>query len=671
MSEIFIIVVIPILLIVYFELLGKTAFKLLRFSSFTFYFPIGLFLVLGITYPLSILTNNNCSFYLFSAILLILFCISLFFIVKNYKFEKYKYKHLLIMIIITVLLTIFSAQTTLGNLDGFDVVHYLNMTTQNIGLDSFNSKDIYFNTVPEFSMTYYSSEVYYYFAGAIIYIFGKLATLLKIKFYYSTCFIWVFQILFNSVIGALFIEGINRYKKLGTKIFYFVVLVLIFGKLYFNNALGFFGNSFYTLCLSYVSIVLIEFLQSRNRRNLLLIYILLYSMCSFSTSGIFTFLFVLIGLFFVNDNYEKDYIWYAALIYLPISNALFMERNNWVICYIFPSLLSLIVIVFRKYIFILFNDKKRKIIFLIFLFVCTFLLSRKYSQGFFDFSGLLNNNSQIADMTLNYFSLKYDSILIAIYKIVIIVILFTSLLINRNNKYIYFIFTLIIVIFNPFSCNFINRYINVYYRAYDIFINPFSIIYLFDTLIIRLNNKYSSLAISIVVSFVLLANMNIFKPIYYNECFVPLNDYNFFYKMSNDQFDIIDNLRSNIDYYGEENPYIISSNILTQSMIPNGKYMFARGRIISNNWTSDELKLYEIFYPPEYLGDKYTDNPDYDNILNYINNSRVNYVVVDKKVEYYDKHKQEYSYLFYKVSEACDVLPVYDNDSFSIYHFNY
>ena len=210
--------IIPVVLSIYFELFGRWVASKFKNVIFRLYYPLGFFSVLAIIYPTLLLSINNCSFFVLLAIYGLLFVASIVLIVKD--FNKLDHSigivDVLIVVVITVVLTIYSSKTPLGNLHGFDTLLYLNFTTDNIGLSALNSKGIYLNGLPEISMTYYSGQVYYYFAGVIIYIFGKIATLLKIEYFYMPSFVWTFQLIFDFILGAIIVEVFNSKAPLSS-----------------------------------------------------------------------------------------------------------------------------------------------------------------------------------------------------------------------------------------------------------------------------------------------------------------------------------------------------------------------------------------------------------------------------------------------------------------------
>lgn len=663
-------VVIPLLVVIYLDMVGRWISHFFNVKMHV-YFPIGFVFLQALLYITSPLIYIKVPFNIILLIFLATIIIISFLIVKDFKKIDHNIEiiDILIAVSICLILSYFSYTTTLGNLNGFDSIFYLNLVSQNIKQSSLNNFNILYNQGSISDLFYYFSETYYYYGAVLVYIVNKVFSILKLNSYYSISFIWIFQILFNLTLGAIVAEGKHFLKNKISFIIYAVLIVFVIGKLYYNSVFGFFGNSWIIILLSYACLFLYQFFRSGDIKYRYFLYICLFALCSFTTSGIFIMLFFLYALLFF--LYKESYLLkeYSIVIFLPILNALLMERYNVYISLLISVIFSLIIFVLGNKIQKFLQKKKIIVYLLILSFFATFILSRMFSNGLFDFSGLLNNRSQSADMTLDYFSFNADSVLIILYKAFVLITLLISFILNRRDILVKFALVLVLIFFNPFCCNFINHYVSVYYRAYSIIVNPITLILLFDNLISFISPIIirNSIGIIIVCLFVLCGN--IFKPIIYNYEFIPDKDYNGFYRMNNDEINIINELKNNINYYCDTSPYIITNNILTLSMIPQGKYMYCRGREPLLEWSNAEKRLYEIFYEPDYLGDTVVDKPDYNNMNTYIKDANINYLVINKSVEIYDEKRNIYTYLFLKVNEVCNCYPIYENDNYVLYRF--
>lgn len=668
--------ILPLFLLVYFELLGKSVLSIFKNKkSYSFAFPIGYAFTLAVCYLFtSILTATNCSFYLLLGIFILFFIASLFFIFKKREHFKNNYNiyDLVLLVLISAVLLFFSFKTSLGDLDGFDSTFYLNYVSGNIGLNELNSKSVYFGTYGHTISTLYSFQSFYYFASAVLFIFGKLLAVFKIEFYYAAGFIWCFQLLFYFVFASLCVETLEKFfpKKYIIHISILMLMVFGYGKIYYNSVFGFYGNSLRTLFVSYAIYHLISYLNEDDKISFFISSIFLLASCAASSTSTFSFLFIFFALFFIdidkNDNLFKEY---SIIILMPLIDLLSVLSKkvnlaiviSLIIVFVLWFLNDSLVSILRKY------KLKWAILFLSILIM--FTLSYLVTGNIFDFNAFLNNNSEIYDMTLNYFRLYNGYAIVKLYKIVSVVALAIYLLVGRKEKYAQIIIVLILVFFNPFCCSFLNKVNVVYYRAYELILNPFTVIYFTYTIYKKINNELFYYLSSFILIIAISMSTDFVTPLYWHYSFIPSDNYNQLYKMANDEFDVIKKLDEEIQYYGIDSPKIITPNILTQSYLPNGYYIFGREKMKNENWTDSEKQLYKIFYPVLYWGDPaQPQNPDYDHMCEYIEDAGIDFIVQDKKVEYYDEEQNIWYPLSYKIDE-CGNYAFYENDSYAIYKY--
>ena len=156
----------------------------------------------------------------------------------------------------------------------------------------------------------------------------------------------------------------------------------------------------------------------------------------------------------------------------------------------------------------------------------------------------------------------------------------------------------------------------------------------------------------------------------HNEDGVNYTNYNKEFKMSQDEKEIIDVLYDDTNYYKLDNPYIVAPSRLAEGFITNGRFLFNRQYNINQYKSNAEKQLFAIFLPERYFGDHVEDMiPDYDNIDKYIEEAKVDYLVVDKTKEFFDSKNACYSYLYLKVSEL--YYPMFKNDRYIVYRCFY
>lgn len=667
---------IALLFIGYCELFGRTVSYKLNIKFKSFYFPIGLIVILGVFFFFtSILSGTNCSFYLILAVFILLTIFSVYLIIKNInKLDDHINNISLAFIIVFVLLaTYYAYNTTLGDLNGFDTTFYFNMFAGNMSRHKLNSINYIWGTVePGTINRMYAFQSYYYYADCLFFFISKWFNFLHINFYPTLSFAWTFQIVFFASIATILTEAIQYFfNKKQLLMVSISILMLFYARYYFNSVYGFFGNVLKAVSLSYCSLLLYMYFREYNKGYLYLFYSSLLATCSFTSTGCYITVLYLFATFFILYEYdEKLLIEYAIILFPVLVDVLTVSlyKTNVaipisiVICLIlffFGGALSRLVYKYRKIVIVLIS-------------IGMFVMSRAYSSSIFDFSGFFSRTGRTYDMVLYFFnfSLKRGFNVTNVYIIYCDLIVLFNLLFKRKDKLMMIAWVLIICFFNPFCCNFLSKVNAVYYRAYEIILNPFTIIYMTNNIFEMIDNKAINYSISIIVLLVIAYTANLSKPMYYHESYIPSKDYNGFYRMNNDEIDVIDELK--VYCLDKENPKIITPNLLTQSMLQKGTYIFGRSLQVNPDWSDAEKELYAIFYPAIYYGDPdQPANPDYENYESYLKEADIDFVVVDKSLmHYYPEEDNYYGLYYYLLRIGRDINVLYDNNSYLIISVN-
>lgn len=665
--------ILAFILLIYFELLGQAILNYLKKDLYIFSFGIGIIAWLAIAYiSTSILTALDCSFYLILFIYSIIFIFSLYLIIKKIKYLNIDIINWLILIIASTIILYYSFNTSLGDLNGFDSTHYINMVTSNIGLDKLNSKSVVHGTFNKDISYQYTFQSYYYLASCILFIFDKVSSLMNITFETGIGFIWIFQYLYNYLFISIILIALNKFfnKK---HIFHFIVvsfLILCYFRIYYNSVFGFYGNTYRTIIFAYTSLLLIELFNKDGISTKVLFGMGLLAACAVSSSAVFTIFLLLFAIFFIfidrNDNLFKEY---AVILLIPSINLFTILQSNislaigfsLVLCSFLYFCNDVLTKIIRKY-------RLKKYLLMVF-FLLMFILSYRVTHNIFNFDAFFNSHNERYDMTLNYFN-KYTSVrAIEWYKFIAVFSMMMTLIFKRKEEMSKMIWILIIVFFNPFCCSFLYKINVVYYRAYDLIINPFILVWLFKQIEEMLEFKYSYGIITAVLVCAMFTSERPESMLYYHESFVPQDNYDCLYKMDKNEVDVLNRLKDEINYNKIERPFIITPNLRTLSFIPNGEYLFGRVYQKNDNWEDAKNELYAIFYPVLYYGDEaQPDNPDYEHMCEYINETNVDFIVQDKSVDYYDEKEDIYYSLTYKIDE-CGTYPIYENDDYALYMF--
>lgn len=668
---------VALLLVGYFEVTGKLFLGLINFNKVKLAFPFGLMLFMAFAYiSTSILTYSNCSFWLIFTIYAIYFVASISLLVKYRERIDWEISIIdwILVLVFVLVMIYYSYNTALGDSSGFDSTYYLNLISTNIKASHMNTTSLYYGDYVSGQSPQYTFQSYYYFVSCFTFVAVKILSYVTEVNNYSVI-IWIFQILFNFYFASIVINGteyICKEKKYLKYVFMFIFLFYI-GKIYWNNVFGFYGNSYRQFAIAYSIMALYELINNNTKENWILLSICLWSACAFSSTGVFTSVFLLFGSFFILvKTHRTMFKWYALIILMPLINLVCVTiRMPIIIACISALIICVILYLFNDFLISLFN--KKYVLFIVFVlsFLTTFFLSYKVTGDIFDFKSFFDNYSEKADMTFSYFTFyQFLGKNELAYRLLTLLLLGYSLIFEHNNKLIKIFVIVFLVFFSPFNCTIMNTLNVVYYRALDIIVNPFNILLYSSMLFDRLNNKYIYYLTLTILLLVFVKNTNFKSPLYYHAKFVPSNDYNPIMKMSNDEFDVLNKLKNELDYSGEEK-YIVSTNLYTESVIPDCRYLYGRELLLNEEWSNAEKQVYAIFYPLDDRGIGCKDvEPDFENIAKYLKESGIDYLVLDKNLEYYNKDAKEWQYLIYTVSECGYGYSIYSNDSYELFCFD-
>ena len=634
------------MLLVYFELIGRLFFLKAKKEPNSFSFLIGFVLIMAILYVISWpITAFNGNFYHLATLYGSLFLLSLIGIIKNIKKIGFKLNNGIwfIFFVLVIVEIYISYQRTLGTPHGFDVLYYLNTISFNIGNTELNSLHPHFGTYPNTDIQWitYVFQSYYYFIEVFIWLVSNILRTVGIRFETEPAFVWIFQI-FGSMffIGTSLtcVEEIKSKNKI-LNISFVLLIVLFLGNLYYNNVYAFIGNSYRMSIHALATIYLFRYFKDKDKHNLFMCFMLMEGMCALSSTGTFALIFLLFGLFYALCNEEKNLLkYYVAVCYVPTLNILVTKLGQkW---YIPIALLVVFGIIYllNDTIIGIFKNKKFKVASLLVIFFALFVLSYKITGNIFNFNAFLNNYSEIADMSFDYF--MFSDLRHWLFNVLVLGILFYFLIKNKKDKFSIVCWVLILVLYNPFTCTFLNKVNWVYYRTYDIIINNFTIMYFINYLSEDISKNIIQKLFTVYVLAVSIALSCLQIPIYYHESFVPDDDYNYVYKIENSELELIDNIRKMVKDLDLENPRIINQTFYMPSYI-KGEYLYGKEKRYNiNAYDNISYALYLIFFPHDYAFDNFYPsdaNPDYENLKYYLQNCDYDILIVSSNSFFYDK----------------------------------
>ena len=662
---------VTLLFIGYLEISGQyILYKFNKSDTFKVAFGFGFMALMAYGYLFtSILTYLNCSFYVVLAFYAFYFVCSIYFIIKDFKKVKWHFdiSFFVLSLVFVCIMLYYAYNTKLGDTSGFDSTFYLNMISTNVGADHLNTKSVLFGTYSKDISAQYTFQSYYYFVSCFVYVISRILDTNNF-----VIIVWVFQILYNYFIFSLIYNTLNKIASKKYLMYLTIIFIYLFfyGKIYFNNVFGFYGNTYRTVAISYSIMALYEIFKNDDKYNWFILGICIYASCAFSSSAVFMTFFLLYGMFFVLTNNDKLFKYYSFILFMPLINLLCVLKPNKIVNIVLSILFCLFLFVFNDKLIKVTRKKYTRLVIIVFSFLLMVFLSYTVTHNIFDFNAFLNSGNEIYDMTITYTkNYRFFGNNEKLYRYIVWFLFAYAFLFENKNKLVLIDFVLLLIIFNPICCSYLANKNVVYYRAYELIVNPFTFILFMNMFFERINNKYVYYICLLCILSLFVKNTNFKTPLYYHVSFMPDDNYNNLMKMSNDEYDVIQKIKEETDYLGNDSPYIVTGNLFTEAFIPSGRYIFGRELFINSEWSEAERQMYAIFYPSAYLGDHASIEADYENIAAYIKEAGVDYIVVNKKEEIYDEDIGLYTYLVYKVAECGVGYSIYSNDSYELFYY--
>ena len=662
-------------LIAYFEFLGQYFLYRIKAQIKTISLGIGFLFMMAFSYlSTSILGALHVSFYLVFVIYALFILVSVLLIAKDFKKVSwyFNYKQWIVVLIFVGIMLYYAYNTTLGYPNSFDSVYYLNLITSNIKANAINMTSLFFGNITSEVPPAYQMQSYFTFVSSVVFIIRKILSFFG-SVHNSEIIVWLFQIIFDFFLASaivVFIGKLTKEKKY-LNLVLLVVFIFYVGKLYFNNVFGFYGNSYRAVCMGYSILFLYDLLNENKYTNKALLLISIWGNCALTSTATFVNILLLYAASFVLiDRDDCLFKYYAIVLFVSLANLfLIMQPMNIYVALLISGIVCLALYLLNDLLTKLFRLKYSRLTVLVLSFVAMFGLSLNETKSLFDFSAFFNNISETYDMSINYFLLEPGNNIRNIYVVLVLVLTLLSLFLEIKNRLIMTYWILIIVIFNPFCCSFINSINIVYYRAYDIIINPFTLVLFFKIIFDHFKNKYVYYGCLTIILVLFVLNIDFVKPMYYHFSFIPDENYNKDAKMNNDELKIIDKIYDNMIESNDDNPYIITNNMYTQSNIPNARYLFGRDYLLNEFYSISELKLYDIFKDVEEEDNAIVNGEDLVDLNKIIEESGVDYIVVKNDVVYYDKEDNNYYYLIHYMYDLGNVI--YTNDTYSLFAYKH
>lgn len=446
------------ILLYFFELVGRYILSILKIEKFNCCFGIGIISFLAYSYITTFLiTSTNGSFYIVSIIYSLFFIIFSILIIRYRKKISFKINivNILVLIVFVFVMLLYAYNTTLGSLDGFDSTFYLNFVTSNIKSNHMNYYYIKSSLEQSLVAKTYTFQTYYYVASYITYIFSNIINVFH-KTYYQTTFIWIFQILFNSLFYSLIVNSISILINKKNRLTVFIIMIFflfVYGRVYYYNVYGFYGNTYRIITTGYSTLLLYLLTKKEKDYGLMTLFMIsLLGSASVSSSSLFINIFILFGAYFILCNKYDDILkCYSIPLFFILTNLLSTSLGTSIIVSILVSLaISVSLFIFGNRLNEILSKKKILIAILSLSIAFMFISSLLVTRNPFDFSVFLSNHSEKADMTINYFNLGSMRNYLLLKLLILYLIIASLFSIKKRN-----LFSLLVYCFCVYSIRFV------------------------------------------------------------------------------------------------------------------------------------------------------------------------------------------------------------------------
>ncbi|MBR3228514.1 MAG: hypothetical protein IKF68_08245 [Erysipelotrichaceae bacterium] len=666
-------IITAVLLVIYFEILGQyLLFRINRECRFPA-MGVGLLATMAFTYLATALIGAfHGPFLAVFAIDILFIIVSIVLVIKDIRKLRwfFDWRQWVIILVFVSTMVFYAYNTTLGHISSFDSVYYINLISSNVRADLLNMTDLYFGTAGSPLPPAYSMQSYFTFASSLLLIIRKVFSCFG-PVLNSEIIIWIGQLIFDFFMASSLIVFFERVtdKKYLMKFVLLFIFLFYFGKLYYNNVYGFYGNTYRTLCTAYSVMYLYDLIKEQSSGNRILFGLSVWGACAFTSTCIFVDLLLMFGSWFVlADRDDELFRYYAVVLFLPLTNFfLIMEPQNIVMALLLSAALCLAVYWLNDVLIRISRIRYFRHIMATVCFAAMFILSYRVTGNIFNFDAFFGNMSEIYDMTIDYFYLSEGFNIRNVYVVFVLAVIFAALFIKAKDRLWMMFWLLIIVFFNPFCCSFLNSINSVYYRAYDIIINPFTLT-LALSIVLDLFKSDRRIVYSLlgVIFICFLVTVNFKEPLYYHESFRPGNNYDALSKMDRDGLDIINRINEYTEYYGIDSPYIITNDLFTQSNVTNGRFLFGRDYPVKADFSLSEMHLYDIFKDKEEENNRIITMESLAGLEEYIEDAGIDFIVVANDAVIDDDTYYNLIYYMYDLGNV-----IYTNDSYSLFMYGH
>lgn len=641
-------------MLVYFEFLGASITSVFKIKKLSINFALGFFSFVASLYVfLFPVIFFKLKFIFICIVILAVFLLGLILILYTRpRIEINKLQIAIVFLAVAVFIHI-QYNKSLGDYYALDTITYLDYNTNYIN--------------GEYGA--YAFQSYYQLLAFICKILTSYYNLFGQQVLYSSIFVWygaIFNYFCISSVTLNIIEILEIKKSIN--IIVFCVMSLFFvGMIQNNIECAFIGNCYrLSLCAMLFNYTYLYF-KSLYDNYLFVIGLLVISLCAFANNHIFLISLFSFVFWIVSSNHKNTIRYICVWLFLPLLNLIYMMFNNYRLL-MFTLVLLLIAALYFVYKFddklhILINKKHVKKLLLTFVFISITLIN--FSVEGLTFDAFLNNASNGKDLVWEYN--RWDNVYQIIGNIILLIPLAISFIRYKNDEIFNMVFLLVLLFMLPCQAGLFNKINIVFYRMYALAINPFTIIYSYNYIMIKSNYiKQATIGIILLMllSYLSIKNIQFCK----NSTLYNIKDgYNHIKKVTTNEYDVIVFLKNYIYENNLSNYKVITSLPLVTTEIYGLKPMYGRQKSLMDNRYPE---LASVFYPAEF-NSNHTNNKDrlcYENVYKNLLNSDYEIIVLDKGKEYED-YNNHYLSIYDKINES--TYPIYENESYAIYHIKH
>ncbi len=576
------------------------------------------------------------------------------------------------------------------------------LNTNNIFFDSvYYMSDVIENSTHAFfgGVDYYHGSTFGYYAydklhgtESFYYIFAMVLRWVRVIFEYkeslTPVYIWSASLLYYASLGSLLVSAVNILFRKKHKWFGLLVGILILSPYYtnyFNTTLAFFGNSWRTVIIGFILLLVYLYTKTRDAKLFVPITALYYAGLAVSSSAFFLEAFISGSLFFWMCMKKEDKMWsWMGFIstFLPIVHfALIMFYPRYAawqevvpITVGVVAVLWLIAFLIRRHfriftkIFVWFFP-----VIFIGLAVISFL-GRGDSFGYDVFFRTWSEH----DMCNNYTS---HVSAFELYRNIFFYVMLVCLFVNfRHEKgFKLFLCILALLFINPAVAPAVARFFTdeVYLRVFDLLVNPFVLVFLIanmDVLLSKIHVQWVVLPAAGVLSSI-FAWQNLTVP-YSATLNFKENGHNWEYKVSQDSYDLYSYIYDNIPHSDQNRPLFLSQDVGLKGYVDEIQMVFSsadfRDSLADPALYKEHYDLITMFYPEKVTIDYLvfdTDQADYMKMPEVLEKYKPDYVVIRTNMAFWWQKNEEEGWFvksYFRSQNLGQVTVEYENDTWTL-----